>query len=321
VNLQSKNKSQHRHQTSTPKNEHKLILAKSSTEQSTIVDRQSSSKCYQKQLERHIQDLEARVDQKCQSIPKAELCWLGSLDLIPELFRSQPIPTTSMTTLLALFKRIKQHQQVIVLDFGWSRFVVFMTSQHWGFIPNLHPNNSWKLQVQDLQKLLESVRGLQIAIKSDSRDSMRLLALQRKLDDALLSGQQFREKVRVAMFEELKNLCSDQNVIITESLDVARLYTNPSKCKTIDDLDWWHLLEHLEGMVGQQQKVVILDRNYKSQTCPACSDSSFGNRQGKYFKCKQCGIEIDPDLVALLNLWQKWLETPEIQKVRKCTTK
>ena len=318
MNLQSKNKPKHRFQASIPNHRHKPLHARGSKDKlTTVVHQSGSSKCYSSQLDRHIRDLEARVHQQSKSLPKAELHWLGSIEQILELVSSQPIPTTSMTALLALLEQIKQHQQVIVLDFGWSRFVVFMVSQHWGFIPNLHPNNSWQLQVQALQKLFGLVQGLQSVAKSGSRDSKRLLVLQSTLEEALLSGDQFRKQVRAAMFVALKSVCSDYDLIITESLDVARLYENPSKCKTIDDLDWWHLLEQLEGMAGQKQKVVILDRNYKSQTCPACNNSSFGNRQGKYFKCKQCGVGIDPDLVALLNLWRHWLGKTKLRKVRK----
>ena len=210
MNLQSKNKPKHRFQASIPNHRHKPLHARGSKDKlTTVVHQSGSSKCYSSQLDRHIRDLEARVHQQSKSLPKAELHWLGSIEQILELVSSQPIPTTSMTALLALLEQIKQHQQVIVLDFGWSRFVVFMVSQHWGFIPNLHPNNSWQLQVQALQKLFGLVQGLQSVAKSGSRDSKRLLVLQSTLEEALLSGDQFRKQVRAAMFVALKSVCSD----------------------------------------------------------------------------------------------------------------
>jgi transposase len=111
------------------------------------------------------------------------------------------------------------------------------------------------------------------------------------------------------MFTALQSLCADNAVVISESLDVGRLYEENCKRKAIDDLDWWHLLERLEGIIESDQKLVILDRDYKSLTCPGCTYASRENRLGNRFQCKRCGMEMNPDLVALFNLWGQWLET------------
>ncbi len=263
-------------------------------------------------LEKYVEDLEFRVTAQCGLIPKAELHWFGSVDQVCA-FMSNPV--LKPQNLVGLLEQIKKHQQVIVLDFGWSNFVTFMTQDGWGYIPNLHPSGSWRQQEQHLQRLLQSVQGLKTLTSPGSRGSKRLTALQDMVKAQLLSGDQFREQIRVAMFDLLKTICDQYNTIITESLDVARLYEHACKRKAIDDLDWWHLLKRLNGISNPHQRVVLVERDFKSLTCPICFYSSVDNRQKNCFKCQRCRVEIHPDLVALLNFWRSWLETPEHKQV------
>lgn len=47
-------------------------------------------------------------------------------------------------------------------------------------------------------------------------------------------------------------------------------------------------------------KVLVVDPRYSSKTCSCCKH--IGNRKSKSFKCLNCGLEIDADINAALNL-------------------
>lgn len=50
------------------------------------------------------------------------------------------------------------------------------------------------------------------------------------------------------------------------------------------------------------KEVVYVKPQYTSQTCSKCGHKHKSNRNGRWFKCKQCGFELDADLNASRNI-------------------
>lgn len=248
-------------------------------------------------LEQQISRLEQTIQHYLQSQPIAQIQWRGTLEQAAQTF--QPSANFEARDFKQLITRIKRRKTVIALDFGWTNFVVFLCSQGWGIIPNLHPRNSWIKQTQQLKIFRQDVLE-QSKITLDSWGDQRLQKLNSQLQIALQQEASFKESVRKAMFNTLESLCAPFKTVITESLDIARLYQQPCKQKAIDDLDWWHLLERVQ-QITQKQKLVLVSHPYKSLVCPYCQHSNYRNRSGNQFKCLRCGVSPNPDLVALLN--------------------
>jgi len=46
----------------------------------------------------------------------------------------------------------------------------------------------------------------------------------------------------------------------------------------------------------------LVNPAYTSQTCSNCGELDKSNRKGEIYKCKGCGLEIDADLNAAINI-------------------
>ena len=60
------------------------------------------------------------------------------------------------------------------------------------------------------------------------------------------------------------------------------------------------IVEYKAAAIGK--KVVAIDPRYTSRTCSKCGFQKKENRNGKTFKCKSCGFQIDADLNASRNI-------------------
>lgn len=286
-----------------------------------IPSRFMKSPACQVNAEQIIIRLERQVQQTLACKPQADVQCKGTLEQVLKGFEPQHHVSQHYVGQCSVgqhgvgqYQKFKQlgiqiqaHQTTIALDFGWTNFVVFLCSDGWGVIPNLHPNNSWLCRVQKLQGLQQEIRNHQRQLKTTSLEYQRLQTVVSQIQAALRNQKGFKESVRQAMFDRLELLCSSYTTVITESLNVERLYGQVSKRKAIDDLDWWHLLERLER-ITQNQTLVMVSHPNKSLQCAVCQHSSYKNRSGNDFRCQKCGVSPNPDLVALLNFWQEWLE-------------
>jgi len=52
-------------------------------------------------------------------------------------------------------------------------------------------------------------------------------------------------------------------------------------------------------------RVVQVNPAYTSQTCSGCGHCDKGNRHGEVFHCQQCGLEMDADINAAINIRQR----------------
>jgi hypothetical protein len=264
-------------------------------------------------LEQALRTLEQQVKYMLETQPQAQVIWHGQLDQLEDSQNWQ----SQHPRLIKQFKQMKGHSPVIALDFGWNHFVTWMTYQGWGVIPNLHPSKSWQQHSSQLQQYLGRVGQLQGVVSRLGLQAhrQRITALLKVISTALAQENQYKKSVRQAMFVALETVCQDSTVIITETLDIHRLYQNPSKRRAIDDLDWWNLIAELQQRTTKnQQELVLLPRDYKSLTCPNCRHCSLTNRLHNGFRCQKCQSQVHPDIVALLNLWHEWLEIHDSKK-------
>ena len=222
--------------------------------------------------------------QEVMTPPEASLHWHGRIEA----------GLNGSIVLKHLLEQIRDSQHVLVVDFNWTNFATFFTYESWGKIANLHPRNCLKERNQRIQSLL----------------TQRLSPEQQcKLESALtpLSQTAYRQGIRNLMLEKLVSVAKDYDIVVTETLDVGRLHQSFWKKTVIEDLGWLHLLEDFKTLLEQQNtRLVLLEREYKSLTCPNCHCSSRDNRNKNKYTCIACGFSGEPDFMAGMNMWADW---------------
>ena len=221
------------------------------------------------------------------SPPNATVTWHGRLQT---MFEQQ-----SSVSLKHLLEQMKFYPDVLVVDFNWTNFATVFNHESWGMIGNLHPRNCLKLRQQRLQKLLLHSLSLK----------QQMLLEQASTQEA---GEIYRLSIRNSMLEKLVELAKDYRLVISETLDVHRLHQFYWKKAVIEDLGWLSLLKDFKGLLETQgTELILLEREYKSLTCPRCQCTSPRNRNGNEFYCVQCSFNGAPDFMAGMNMWADWL--------------
>jgi IS605 OrfB family transposase len=98
------------------------------------------------------------------------------------------------------------------------------------------------------------------------------------------------------------------NWIVSKPYDVIALedLTNIRNDKKNKKLGKWsfaelrRIIEYKAATIGK--KVVAVDPRYTSRTCSRCGFQKKENRNGRTFKCKSCGFQVDADLNASRNI-------------------
>ena len=70
-----------------------------------------------------------------------------------------------------------------------------------------------------------------------------------------------------------------------------------------------HRLAYLWGYCNIQawagRDLVLIDPKHTSQTCSVCEVLDPASRNGKNFRCRGCGVELDADLNASVNILKR----------------
>jgi len=100
-------------------------------------------------------------------------------------------------------------------------------------------------------------------------------------------------------------LAKNHGTVVIEDLNVSGIMANRKLAKAVQDMGFYELrrqLEYKTKLYGS--KVVIVDRWFpSSKTCSCCgAKKETLSLSERVFKCKHCGLEIDRDLNAAINL-------------------
>ena len=112
------------------------------------------------------------------------------------------------------------------------------------------------------------------------------------------------------MMHEITNkIMSEGDLIITEDLDVKKMYQEKNIAKLLPNNPLGEIIRMLEYKCRwNNKKLIKVNRWYKSsQTCSVCGnvDSKYKNLGIREYKCECCKSEIDRDINASLNIeWE-----------------
>ena len=152
------------------------------------------------------------------------------------------------------------------------------------------------------------------------KSEKRLAKLQKDLSrKAKGSNNRMKARLKVAkMHERIANqrkdflhktstrIISENQAIVIEDLKVKNLMQNHKLAKAISEVSWAQfrtMLEYKSGWYGRE--LIIAPSNYaSSQLCSACGNKSSQTKDlsCRVYVCHECGLKIDRDYNASLNL-------------------
>jgi putative transposase len=113
-----------------------------------------------------------------------------------------------------------------------------------------------------------------------------------------------------------RRLASEFGVIVFEDLSITRMIKNHSLAKSIADAAWNQLVSYTQYKAeGAGGVCVQIDPRGTSQRCSACSTVVKKALSVRVHQCPSCGLEIDRDLNAALNILRLGLQSVGSQSV------
>jgi putative transposase len=197
------------------------------------------------------------------------------------------------------------------VDLGLERLATLSTGQA---VANSEPLANALRRLRRLQRRLDRQRrannphnyladGRVRPGASSWAKSRRMIATQRRI-------ARFNERVANLRREQAHQLTTalvrEFGVIGVETLAVANLLTNRRLARRIADAGWATILQQLRYKTSWSRGSILVaaDRFYpSSRTCSACGQATAKLGLGeRVFCCPACGINLDRDLNAVLNL-------------------
>ena len=156
--------------------------------------------------------------------------------------------------------------------------------------------------------------------KTIKRYEKKLAKLQRKLaHKEKWSNNYYKQKKKIALcHEKIRNarkdylhrvsheIISENQVIVSENLQIKNMVKNHHLAKTIMDVSWYELTRQLEYKADWNgRKYIKVDTFYaSSQICSVCGyqNASTKDLSVREWRCGKCGTEHDRDINAAKNI-------------------
>jgi len=105
------------------------------------------------------------------------------------------------------------------------------------------------------------------------------------------------------------NIVNRFDYIIFEDLKIKNMVKNKYLAKSISDVSWYMFRSMIENKAKEKGKVVVLiDPKNTSQNCSNCGVKVEKNLAVRTHKCPECGLVLDRDINAAINILKKGLE-------------
>ena len=108
-----------------------------------------------------------------------------------------------------------------------------------------------------------------------------------------------------------RKLVNTYEVICLENLEVKEMQENDSKRslhRSIADMSWSSFLDKVKYKAEEAgSELILVDPRYTSQTCSRCGTRHKLHLWDRKYACSACGLALDRDHNAALNILQKGL--------------
>lgn len=181
-------------------------------------------------------------------------------------------------------------KNIVGIDVGFKKLIISSSGVHYG---------------QELNKVYDKISRK----KQGSKKFKRALIERNELINFYVKEFISKEQPDGVVIEKLKNVKHKSS---------GKIYK-----KTMNKLQRWsydrtfNKLEQLSESKGFTIKIV--DSAYTSQTCSKCGSIHKESRKGELYECVNCGMKLDADYNAALNILQRGVYGPSSNKTEACT--
>jgi putative transposase len=116
-------------------------------------------------------------------------------------------------------------------------------------------------------------------------------------------------------YKTAKYLFSNYDTIIYEDLQIKNMVKNHHLAKSIADAGWGIFFNILESKAKQTlgKRIIAVEPKNTSQNCSQCGRKVAKTLSVRVHKCPFCGLELDRDINAAINILHKGIEVYIIQ--------
>ena len=162
--------------------------------------------------------------------------------------------------------------------------------------------------------------------KKESRKQGKKVEVKRKVK--INSKNREKERVKIAkihrkIVNQRKNfnhevsrlLVNNFDLISFERLNIQNMVKNHHLAKSISDASWYQLQMFTTYKAEWAGKIVeSVDPKNTSQLCSGCGNKEHLELKDRIFKCSKCGLEIDRDINASINIRNRSVEYQKLLK-------
>ncbi len=218
---------------------------------------------------------------------KKDLCggyWATCLIEVPEL------------------KRLPRNENVVGIDLGIKDLIITSEGE-------IFPNNRYLISQQyKLRKLNRKHSKTKKGGKNREKLRVKIARAHRKIT-----------RQREHYYHQITNkLIRENQTIVMETLKVQNMVKNHKLARSINDASWGLLRNQLEYKAEWYgRNLVMVDTFYpSSKTCSGCGNVKEELKLSeRTYTCQECGLSMDRDLNAAINIRNVGIKTPELTPV------
>jgi len=179
------------------------------------------------------------------------------------------------------------------IDMGIKEFVITSDGE---LIPN--PKNYRKAE----SKLKKQSQSVSRKRKGSNRRKKAVTILAK-------THEHISNKRKDNAYKVASHLLTNYDTIVREDLKINNMVKNHCLAKSISDAGWGIFFNILEAKAKQApgKRVIAVDPKYTSQICSGCGEIVKKALSVRTHKCPYCGLEIDRDVNAAINILNRGL--------------
>jgi len=183
-------------------------------------------------------------------------------------------------------------------------------------LPKLSDLNDLRNKKHKLKKYLKDHKNLPDDVRKsiiDKMDRIEQTIQKNKIANRKLNEYHSKqaEAINKTIKEYINSLKGDTSILtVIEKLDIKEFNKSRKSNRMLSTFARGQLQQRLmEQLNWYGYAFKEIEPAYTSQVCPHCFNLNKENRDGKIFKCTECGYENDADHVGSINIRQRAFET------------